>query len=93
MYSNLNNASNLHFLFKSYRMMPFNYVFSRDQGSRRDSNEDEKIQRLFVIVPKNMTDAELQDHFKQFGDIEYANIIKDKETRESKGFAYIKYYR
>lgn len=67
--------------------------FSRDQGAKRDGNEEEKIQRLFVIVPKTMTDEELYNTFKVYGDIDYATIIKDKETRESKGFAYIKYYK
>lgn len=40
-----------------------------------------------------MTDDELYDHFKEFGDIDYASIIRDKETKESKGFAYIKYFK
>lgn len=66
---------------------------SRDQGSKRDSNEEEKMQRLFVMVPKSMTDTELYDYFKQFGDIDYASIIKDKNTRENKGFAYVKYLK
>lgn len=66
---------------------------SREEGSKRDSNEDEKMQRLFVMVPKTMSDSELYDYFKQFGDIDYASIIKDKNTRESKGFAYVKYIR
>ncbi|CAH0557179.1 unnamed protein product [Brassicogethes aeneus] len=66
---------------------------SRDQGSKRESNEEEKTLRLFVVVPKTMTDSELYDEFKTYGDIDYANILKDKETRESKGFAYVKYYK
>ncbi|KAF5288718.1 hypothetical protein FQA39_LY15290 [Lamprigera yunnana] len=66
---------------------------SRDQGAKRDGNEEEKIQRLFVIVPKSMTDEDLYNTFKIYGDIDYATIIKDKETRESKGFAYIKYFK
>lgn len=66
---------------------------SREQGAKRDGNEEEKIQRLFVIVPKSMTDDDLYNTFKIYGDIDYAMIIKDKETRESKGFAYIKYFK
>lgn len=49
--------------------------------------------RLFVIVPKTMTDDELYDYFKQYGEIDYASIIRDRETKESKGFAYIKYFK
>ncbi|XP_018320723.1 RNA-binding protein 45 [Agrilus planipennis] len=66
---------------------------SRDQGSRRDENEEEKLQRLFVLVPKNMTDDELYQTFKDYGEIEYANIIRDRETKESKGFAYVKFFK
>ncbi|KAJ8942354.1 hypothetical protein NQ314_010083 [Rhamnusium bicolor] len=66
---------------------------SREQGSKRDSNEEEKMQRLFVMVPRSMMDSELYDYFKQFGDIDYASVIKDKTTRESKGFAYVKYLK
>lgn len=40
-----------------------------------------------------MTQPELMDYFKAFGDIDYVSIIKDKETSESKGFAYVKYFK
>ncbi|XP_017773921.1 PREDICTED: RNA-binding protein 45 isoform X2 [Nicrophorus vespilloides] len=66
---------------------------NRNKGSQREENEDEKIQRLFVLVPKTMTEAELESYFGQFGDIDYVNIVRDKETRESKGLGYIKYYK
>lgn len=59
----------------------------------RECNEEEKLLRLFVIVPKSMNDAELYETFKQYGDIDYAAIIRDKESKESKGFAYVKYYK
>lgn len=70
-----------------------NFNFSREQGSKREGNEEERVLRLFVLVPKTMTDDELYDHFKEFGDIDYASIIRDKETKESKGFAYIKFFK
>lgn len=66
---------------------------SRDQGSRRDNNEDERLVRLFVIVGKTTSEAEIKDHFAQFGDIDYVSVVKDRETKESKGFAYVKYHR
>lgn len=40
-----------------------------------------------------MTQSELLDYFKSFGDVDYVSIIKDKETSESKGFAYVKYFK
>lgn len=66
---------------------------SRDQGSRREMNEDERLVRLFVVVPKSLSESELREHFNQFGDVDYVSIVRDRNTKESKGFAYIKYHR
>ncbi|XP_066260581.1 RNA-binding protein 45 [Euwallacea similis] len=66
---------------------------SREQGSKRDSNEAEKMQRLFIVCPKHMTDDDLHDEFKRYGELEYVSVVKDKQTRESKGIAFVKYYR
>ncbi|KAK7793770.1 hypothetical protein R5R35_000965 [Gryllus longicercus] len=66
---------------------------SRDQGSKRESNEEERLLRLFCVVPKTTTDQMLRDHFKQFGDIDYVSVVKDRETKESRGFAYVKYHK
>jgi RNA recognition motif-containing protein len=56
-------------------------------------NEEERLLRLFVVVPKTMTEVDIRQHFNQFGDIDYVSIVKDHSTRESKGFAYVKYHR
>jgi len=66
---------------------------SRDQGSRREMNEEERLVRLFVVVPKSMGEAELREHFNQFGDVDYVSVVRDRTTKESKGFAYVKYHR
>ena len=66
---------------------------ARDQGSKRELNEEERLLRLFVVVPKNIKESELQEHFGQFGDIDYVSIVRDRSTKENKGFAYIKYHR
>ncbi|KAK9500194.1 hypothetical protein O3M35_001499 [Rhynocoris fuscipes] len=65
---------------------------SREQGSRKD-DDPERLQRLFIIVPKSATEEELHNHFKQFGSIDYISIVKNRETGESKGVAYVKYHR
>ncbi len=66
---------------------------SRDQGSRRDMNEEERLLRLFVVVAKTMAEQELREHFARFGDIDYVSIVRDRGTKESKGFAYVKFHR
>ena len=66
---------------------------SRDQGSRRDMNEDERLVRLFVVCPKSSTEQDLKNHFTKFGDIDYVSIVRDRVSKENKGFAYVKYHR
>lgn len=38
-----------------------------------------------------MNDEELYDAFKKFGQIYYARIVRDRNTKESKGVAYVKF--
>ncbi|XP_066591507.1 RNA-binding protein 45 isoform X2 [Prorops nasuta] len=64
---------------------------NRDQGSVRETNEEERWVRLFCVLPKSMTDSELQQEFSKFGAIEYATVVKDRNTSESKGFGYVKF--
>jgi len=75
------------------RPMKVMIAHSRDQGSRRDMNEDERLVRLFIVCPKTSTESDLKSHFSQFGDIDYVSIVKDRLSKESKGFAYVKYHR
>jgi hypothetical protein len=66
--------------------------YSREQGSRRE-DDTERLVRLFIVVPKTATEDEVREHFRQFGDLEYVSIVRNRETGESKGFAYVKYHR
>lgn len=66
---------------------------SRNQGSSRSENEQDKCIRLFVIVPKEMTEEDLTTEFQKYGDLDSVSVIKDKMTKERKGFAYIKYQK
>ncbi|EGC31849.1 hypothetical protein DICPUDRAFT_8590, partial [Dictyostelium purpureum] len=47
--------------------------------------------RIFILCSKNLTENNLYESFKTFGTIESCRIVIDKETNESKGYAYIKY--
>lgn len=65
---------------------------SRHQGSRKYSeNEEEKYLRLFVLIPRDMGEKDLTAEFRRFGDIESVTIIRDKVTKEGKGFGYVKF--
>jgi len=66
---------------------------NKEEGRLRYSKEDDRFLRLFVVVSKDQVESELKEYFNNFGAVHYVNIVKDRETRLSKGFAYIKYYR
>ncbi|KAM4607247.1 RNA-binding protein 45 isoform 1-T3 [Polymixia lowei] len=65
---------------------------SRSSGRHRDV-EDEELTRIFVMIPKTFSEEDLKDTFKEYGDIEYCVIIKNKFTGESKGLGYVRYYK
>ncbi|KAL9700866.1 hypothetical protein quinque_004307 [Culex quinquefasciatus] len=67
---------------------------NRQQGSRKQTdNEEEKYLRLFVLIPKEMSEESLREEFGQYGTIDNVTIIRDKVTKEGKGFAYVKFSR
>ena len=47
--------------------------------------------RLFIIIAREMTDENLYEQFGQYGDIDNVSILRDRQTKEGKGFAYIKF--
>ncbi|XP_071370630.1 RNA-binding protein 45 [Centroberyx affinis] len=65
---------------------------SRSTARHRDV-EDEELTRIFVMIPKTFTEEDLKNTFKEYGDIEYCVIIKNKFTGESKGLGYVRYYK
>jgi len=65
---------------------------SREQGSKKD-DDPERLLRLFIVIPRTMTEEEIRDHFKEFGDIDSISIVRNRETGESKGVAYVKFYK
>jgi RNA recognition motif-containing protein len=48
--------------------------------------------KLFVgSLPYSVTDQDLEDLFKQFGDVASAKVIFDRETNRSKGFGFVEF--
>lgn len=65
---------------------------SRNQGSRKyTENEEEKYLRLFVLIPKDMNESDLTNEFTSYGEIDNVTIIRDKVSKEGKGFGYVKF--
>lgn len=71
----------------------FLHFISRNQGSTRSDNEQEKNVRLFVIISKETNEQKLTEEFQKFGEVDTVSIIRDKATKESKGFAYVKFFK
>ncbi|KAE8580804.1 hypothetical protein XENTR_v10024547 [Xenopus tropicalis] len=65
---------------------------SRGSTSHRDV-EDEELTRIFVMIPKSYTEEDVKQKFKEYGQIEYCSIIKNKNTGESKGLAYVRFLK
>ncbi|CAD7082281.1 unnamed protein product [Hermetia illucens] len=67
---------------------------NRQAGAKgKTENEQEKYFRLFLVVNKNINEEELREEFSQYGEIDYASVIRDRGTGQSKGFAYVKFKR
>ena len=66
---------------------------SKNSPIKTDYNDENARTRLFVVCPKEYTEEDLKLKFEQFGDYDYCNIIRDKQTGESKGFGYVKFIK
>ena len=64
---------------------------SKSSAVKTDYNDESARTRLFVVCPKDFAEDDLKQKFEDFGDFEYCNIIRDKQTGESKGFGYVKF--
>uniref|UniRef100_A0A336M0D8 CSON007493 protein n=1 Tax=Culicoides sonorensis TaxID=179676 RepID=A0A336M0D8_CULSO len=64
---------------------------SRDKGNKRYADEEERYLRLFVIIPKEMTEDQLRDEFSNYGNVTDITILHSKNTKDGKCFAYIKF--
>ncbi|CAH2305843.1 RNA-binding 45 [Pelobates cultripes] len=53
--------------------------------------DDPPNSRVFLVVSKSVTEDTIRDRFSEFGDIQDIWVVKDKQTKESKGIAFVKY--
>ena len=47
--------------------------------------------RLFIVTCRSMSEDVIKDTFAVFGDIQAVWVVKDKQTKESKGVSYVKF--
>ncbi|XP_053554475.1 RNA-binding protein 45 isoform X2 [Bombina bombina] len=53
--------------------------------------DDPPNSRIFLVVSKLVTEDVIRERFSDFGDIQDIWVVKDKQTKESKGIAFVKY--
>jgi len=61
-----------------------------DGGDRRNDNRDQNTIRV-TNISEDTTEADLQDLFQPFGRISRVYLAKDKETMQSRGFAFVSF--
>jgi len=66
-------------------------LFSRNQGSNKSENEQEKYVRLFIVIPKTATEEDIREEFSQWGEVEHVTIVKEKNSGSPKGFGYVRF--
>jgi len=72
---------------------PLKVMVATRYGTGKDSVSEEELIRLFIRVPTDYAEEEIKDHFSQFGNIEFINLVKDRATNKPKGFAFVKFFR
>ena len=63
----------------------------KSSKSTEDFEDATALTRLFIVIPKKMEESELRTEFDRFGEVDYVQVVKDRKTRESKGFGYVNY--
>ena len=49
--------------------------------------------KMFVgQIPRNMTEADLKEMFEEYGSVYQLNVLRDKQTGESKGCCFVTFY-
>ncbi|XP_069839108.1 RNA-binding protein 45 isoform X2 [Dendropsophus ebraccatus] len=73
---------------------PIKVFIAQSRGSTSHKEvEDEELTRIFVMIPKSYTEDDVKSKFKEYGQVEYCSIIKNKTTGESKGLAYVRFLK
>jgi len=72
---------------------PLKIVIATSRAQQNQNKGDITAFRLYLIIPKTLTESELREQFEEFGPLEYVSIVKDKTTNTSRGFGYVKYFQ
>ena len=54
--------------------------------------DSDAIKMFCGQIPRNMQESELREMFEQFGPVFQLNVLRDKQTGESKGCCFVTFY-
>jgi len=72
---------------------PLKIVIASSKSAQSRDGRDVTALRLYLIIPKSLTEADLRSEFEQFGPLEYVSVVTDKVTKENRGFGYVKFFQ
>lgn len=53
--------------------------------------DDPPNSRLFLVTSKSITEDTIRERFAPFGEVQDIWVVKDKQTKESKGVSFVKF--
>lgn len=53
--------------------------------------DDPPNSRLFLVTSKSITEDIIRERFSPFGEVQDIWVVKDKQTKESKGVSFVKF--
>ena len=72
---------------------PLKIVIASSKSAQSQNKGDVTALRLYLIIPKSLTESDLRSEFEQFGPLEYVSVVTDKVTKENRGFGYVKFFQ
>ncbi|GAM25391.1 hypothetical protein SAMD00019534_085660 [Acytostelium subglobosum LB1] len=80
---------------------PIKVLIAEDKGQGKtnkpphqttsDPEDTPPNSRLFVICKKDISESDLNKRFKDFGNLEHIKLVRERDTNESKGYAFVKF--
>jgi CUG-BP- and ETR3-like factor len=61
-------------------------------NSEKHEPDADAIKMFCGQIPRNMHESELREIFEQFGSVFQLNVLRDKQTGESKGCCFVTFY-
>ncbi|XP_013183440.1 RNA-binding protein 45-like [Amyelois transitella] len=70
---------------------PLKVLVAANRSDIQTKDNDEKYKRIFINIPKVMTEAQIKEEFSKFGYVQSILIQRDRESGQPRGFAYVSF--